>query len=379
MSTYLWINLGAFIVPFLFSFHPRLRFDRQWQAAAPAIGGIMALFIPWDAWATARGIWGFNAEHLVGFTLLGLPIEEWLFFICIPYACLFTYHCFKVLGIKDHFGPYAKAITFLLLGGSAMIAIFYAHQLYTCITFALLAFFLLMITLWTKPHWLSRAYFTYAVLLVPFLIVNGLLTGTGLERPVVWYNEAQIWGVRIATIPVEDVFYGLLMFLMPVWIYEAIGMKRGIPAKALLLFALPLMSFTSSSHADLDDVRSNFARAENEREVCKEMMQYLEKGPVSTLATAYLGGYQAIWAEHVFSPWTKLKTFRTGTANIDRAIALDGNNAELRFVRLSIQLNCPLFLDYKRNIQEDRDFIARHLDQIGPTDIRELAKALLKV
>ena len=226
MWTYLWIDLGAFVVPFLFSFHPRMRFDRQWHAAAPAILGMMVLFIPWDAWATSRGIWGFNEEHLVGFTLLGLPIEEWLFFICIPYACLFTYHCFKVLGVKDRLEPYVMAITRTLLAASVLISVFYAHQLYTCINFALLAFLLLMITLWSKPRWMGRAYFTYVVLLIPFLIVNGLLTGTGLERPVVWYDEAHIWGARIATIPVEDVFYGLLMFLLTVVIYEALVARK---------------------------------------------------------------------------------------------------------------------------------------------------------
>ncbi len=226
MWTYLWIDLGAFAVPFLFSFHPRLRFDRQWHAVWPAILGMMLLFIPWDALATAGGIWGFNPEHLVGFSLLGLPIEEWLFFICIPYACLFTYHCFEVLGVKDYFKPYAKGITGGLIAASFLVAVFYPFKLYSGITFALLAFFLLMITMWSKPHWLGRAYFTYLVLLIPFLIVNGLLTGTGMDRPVVWYDEAHIWGARIATIPVEDVFYGLLMFLLTVVIYEVLLVKK---------------------------------------------------------------------------------------------------------------------------------------------------------
>jgi lycopene cyclase domain-containing protein len=227
MWTYLWIDLGAFAVPFLFSFHPRLRFDRQWHAAWPAILGMMLLFIPWDAWATSRGIWGFDPEHLVGPNLLGLPIEEWLFFICIPYACLFTYHCFNVLGVKDYLRPYAKGITRGLIAASVLIAVFFTHQLYTCITFALLAFFLVMVTLWSEPQWMGRAYFTYVVLLVPFLIVNGLLTGTGMDQPVVWYDEAHILGLRIISIPVEDVFYGLLMFLLTALIHEALLARKG--------------------------------------------------------------------------------------------------------------------------------------------------------
>ena len=63
-------------------------------------------------------------------------------------------------------------------------------------------------------------------LILPFLIVNGLLTGSFLEEPVVWYNDAQNLGIRIATIPVEDVFYGLLMILVVLTVYEALLGKR---------------------------------------------------------------------------------------------------------------------------------------------------------
>ncbi len=226
MSTYLWVDLGAFLVPFLFSFHPRLRFDRTWFALWPAIGGMMLLFIPWDAFFTARGIWGFNMEHLSGISLLGLPIEEWLFFICIPYACVFTYHCFRVLGVKDYFGPWATPISYLLIAGSLLIAVFFPGRAYTASAFGLLGVWLVMLRLWSKPKWLGRAYFAYMVLLLPFLVVNGILTGSGLDAPVVWYNDAHNLGIRIGTIPVEDIFYGMLMFLMTVTFYDALLAKR---------------------------------------------------------------------------------------------------------------------------------------------------------
>ena len=65
-----------------------------------------------------------------------------------------------------------------------------------------------------KIKWLFRFYVIYGILLLPFLIVNGLLTGTGLASPVVWYNPSEIYGVRILTIPVEDIFYGMDLILL---------------------------------------------------------------------------------------------------------------------------------------------------------------------
>ncbi|MFZ1617834.1 MAG: lycopene cyclase domain-containing protein, partial [Flavobacteriales bacterium] len=66
------------------------------------------------------------------------------------------------------------------------------------------------------------------ILLLPFMIVNGILTGSMLEEAVVWYNDAENLGVRIGTIPVEDVFYGLLMVLVPITIYEALLKRKAV-------------------------------------------------------------------------------------------------------------------------------------------------------
>ena len=45
-------------------------------------------------------------------------------------------------------------------------------------------------------------------------MVNGLLTGSLIENQVVWYNNNENLSLRLGTIPVEDVFYALLMLLL---------------------------------------------------------------------------------------------------------------------------------------------------------------------
>ncbi|MCB0774031.1 MAG: lycopene cyclase domain-containing protein [Flavobacteriales bacterium] len=230
MSTYLWIDLGALIIPLLFSFHPRLRFHRTWSALWPALLAMITLFVPWDAAFTRAGIWGFGQAHINGPYLLGLPVEELLFFICIPYACVFTFHCLRRLGLKDHLGPRSAQITWILGALALMMAMLNPHRAYTASAFGGLGLWLLLLRLWTRPRWLGHAYLSWIVLLVPFFIVNGLLTRGRPEGPVVWYNDAETLGIRLGSIPVEDVAYGLLMFLVVLTVYETLlawqGRKR---------------------------------------------------------------------------------------------------------------------------------------------------------
>ena len=222
MSTYLLINLGAISIPFIYSFHKQLRFDRTWYAFWPAMLITAGVFIWWDVYFTRWGVWGFNPLHLNGINWINLPMEEWLFFLCIPYACVFTYACLNLLIKKDYFGPYDRTITVVLIVVLTLGGLLNLQRLYTSTTFLATAAFLLLHLLVFKSTYLGRFYLAYLVLLLPFLIVNGLLTGSFVDEQVVWYNNAENLGVRVFTIPVEDFFYGMLMILMNITLYESI-------------------------------------------------------------------------------------------------------------------------------------------------------------
>ena len=66
MSTYLLVNLCSVVIPFVYSFHPRLRFRENWYAFWPAVGLTGALFLAWDVLYAHWGVWGFNPRHLEG-------------------------------------------------------------------------------------------------------------------------------------------------------------------------------------------------------------------------------------------------------------------------------------------------------------------------
>lgn len=223
---YLLINFCAFIMPFLFSFHPKLAFYKRWPFLWPAIFASALPFLVWDSYFTSIGVWGFNSNYLTGIKIINLPLEEVLFFICIPYACLFTYHCFGVLIEKDFFSRYATAITLTLIVFLIVAGVIFFDRLYTNYTFIGLAAVLVLLRFWHRPKWLSRFYFTYLILLIPFCIVNGVLTGTGLESPIVWYNDDENLRFRLLTIPFEDVFYGMFLILLNTIIYEYLSERN---------------------------------------------------------------------------------------------------------------------------------------------------------
>lgn len=225
MSTYLLINLFSIAIPLIYSFHKRLQIYRTWYALWPAIIITASFFIVWDVYFTRWGVWGFNPKHLLGIDWLSLPMEEWLFFVCIPYACVYTYACLKRILKRDYLARYSVSISWTLIILLAAIGLWQIERLYTSTTFLAAAVLLLLHLLVFKSSYLGRFYFAFTILLLPFLIVNGLLTGLLIEEQVVWYNDAENLGLRVLTIPVEDLIYSLLLILMNITIYEAILSK----------------------------------------------------------------------------------------------------------------------------------------------------------
>tara|TARA_B100000795_G_C22797711_1_gene440227 strand:+ start:366 stop:1049 length:684 start_codon:yes stop_codon:yes gene_type:complete len=224
--TYLLVNIGAVLVPLIFSFHKKLNFYENWKPFWKSTFITSGIFISWDIIYTYIGVWEFNQEHLIGVNLFNLPIEEYLFFICIPYASVFTYHCLGILINKDYFSNYVSKISTLMVITFLLVGIITIPKLYTSVTFILLALTIFTLQWILKVSWLSRFYFSYLIILFPFFIVNGILTGWLLTNPVVVYNDLENLNIRCNTIPIEDVFYGMLLLITNIGFYEFFKSKH---------------------------------------------------------------------------------------------------------------------------------------------------------
>jgi lycopene cyclase domain-containing protein len=206
MSYYGYILLFSFLGPLALSFDKKVAYYKRVRHLIVPIILVSGLFLIWDQWFTEKGVWGFNMAHTAHIFLGKLPLEEILFFVVVPYNCMFI---FEVIGV--YFQPKNKALlnrvffgTFLLLGLTLLIQ--QPTGWYT-LSAVLLAILLSITLLIYNPTWLSQFVISFLVCLLPFLVVNGLLTGAATTLPVVWYNPAEFSGWRIITIPAEDLFY----------------------------------------------------------------------------------------------------------------------------------------------------------------------------
>lgn len=213
MSLYFILLTASVGVPLLLSFDKRLRFYTRWKYVLPSVAAVALIYIVFDILLTGNGVWGFNARYLSGKFIYNLPVEECLFFVAIPYASLFLHYSvleyFPNLKLRDEL---VKVITFSLISGSLAILVFNFQNQYTL--YILSKFIIvLLLSFFDKNKTINTFYITFLVILVPFVIVNGILTGSFIEEEVIWYNNSENLGIRFFTIPVEDFAYAFSMIL----------------------------------------------------------------------------------------------------------------------------------------------------------------------
>ena len=102
------------------------------------------------------------------------------------------------------------------------------------------------------------------------------------------------------------------------------------------------------------DLRIFFHQQEISEDQLKDVMARSINN-TDAVSIAYMGMCQTMMAQYAFLPTAKLEHFNNGKQAIEEAISTDRLNAELRYIRLLVQLNAPWFLGYNKNISEDMD------------------------
>ncbi|MDD4108188.1 MAG: lycopene cyclase domain-containing protein [Prolixibacteraceae bacterium] len=215
--TYLLIIIGSLSVPLLYSFEKQVQYYKKMKYLLPAILFTGTIFIIWDLRFESLGIWSFNPDYVTGIYILNLPVEEWLFFLVIPYCFVFIYEIIKIKLPDSGKADLYVIISLIFLAFFALLTYIARAKLYTFFTFFLLTIYFGYTIFRNRfKQNLMKFYLAYIISLLPFMIVNGILTAL----PVVTYNNMHNLGIRLFTIPVEDFAYLFLIMLMNITIYE---------------------------------------------------------------------------------------------------------------------------------------------------------------
>lgn len=214
---YLLLDIGTFLCPFLLSFDQKVKYRNLWLSSITASFVIAVPFIIWDSIFTENGFWGFTPDYISGIYIYNLPLEEVLFFIIIPFACTFIYEVCKYFFNGLNMDRFNKVFFFFI----PLYALFlilqddYGHYTVSVVISSSI------ILTWLRFNTSYRfALLAFLISSIPFLVVNGALTGGFTEQPVVWYNENQKISQRIFSIPMEDVLYSFTLIVSNIIVFE---------------------------------------------------------------------------------------------------------------------------------------------------------------
>lgn len=191
-------------------------FAHRWTKALAATLVAGVPFVLWDVLVAGRH-WWFDDAYVLGPRLLGLPIEEWGFFLAVPLACLYVWE--KVL--RADTGPKRAGLRVIglalaLLSLPAALAAWHGKE-YTALSLGALAVAGVVDgTVGGRVLSRPRGWGGLAAVAVLTLLCNNYLTG----RPIVLYDERYQLGVRLFTMPAEDLGFGLAHALLAFSAYE---------------------------------------------------------------------------------------------------------------------------------------------------------------
>ena len=213
---YLLFNLIVTAGPVVSQLNHQIKHISQWRLKLLTNGIVMIPYITWDVLVTGTH-WQFNKAYTLDFRLLGLPIEEWLFFLTVPFGCLLVWETLPDAKLSRQLRSLRHVRTVLYAALPVGVWVFSTGKQYTGLVLCCFGIVGLADTfLGTNLLLQSKTYVYLAIVSGLILVFNGYLTA----RPVVLYGEIYQMGYRILTIPVEDFGYGFTLMLFNAMLYE---------------------------------------------------------------------------------------------------------------------------------------------------------------
>jgi lycopene cyclase domain-containing protein len=219
---YLLFNIIVISGPIYFGVQSKYGFKKYAKTAITAVIITAVPYLIWDSIVTYEH-WYFNEKYTLPVRLFNLPIGEILFFITVPFACLFTWEMISQ-NIKEVIFVEKKLIkTIFAIIPFIGTLIFISGLQYTGLAIIAVGLAIFLDYVLGTKLLFSRNFNLYLILVILFtLIFNWYLTA----RPVVLYGIQYQLDFRIITIPIEDFVYGISLMYFATAIYEYLKRKK---------------------------------------------------------------------------------------------------------------------------------------------------------
>lgn len=224
---YLLLDIVYLAVPLIFSFGGKAPFFRQWKYLWISTLGAGIIFFAWEAAFTAMGVLEYNPDRLVGWAILGVPVESVLYYVCIPYAGVFAYHTLNHAIERDYIYFHHELISSALSILFMILGIYHMDKAFTGSLFVIMGLFLAFQMIVLRPRYMSRFYFATPFILVLLIPSTLLLTGQFTFQLVVWHDVQETLGISLGTAPLEALLFGWFVILVNVTTYEWLKMRAG--------------------------------------------------------------------------------------------------------------------------------------------------------
>jgi hypothetical protein len=146
----------------------------------------------------------------------------------------------------------------------------------------------------------------------------------------------------------------------------------------ILMSLFLILSTTLDLGQNLSEIRSYYQKAAEEKTAAQKLVDLSRGGNLEDpLLYGYKGAAHMMMAKHVGNPFKKLSYFNTGKDIFSKAIEAAPKNVELRFLRFSVQAEAPAFLNYKQNLEEDKNILLAQTANLGDAELKQIILSYL--
>lgn len=143
----------------------------------------------------------------------------------------------------------------------------------------------------------------------------------------------------------------------------------------LILFLFSVVGIAQ----DLETIRSQYPKATEDSELTDQLYKELsEVSENDVVLSAYKGAVSALKANFAKGLSNKKDYFKEGASLLDNAVVADPENAEIRYLRLSVQENAPLIVGYRGNINEDKEVIKNQYSSLKSNSLKSVIKGFVE-